>query len=144
MPYPTFPATALLAPLLMMGGCASKTALSPGFEKTLSRNQQGQPFSTARNSVAFQGEPDLSTARPANLRGTLHYCLQSATLNDAEGMPSAGHAGDDTAYDAGKQGILQALSLRTGEREQYALPSMPTPLRRTVCTSVASRLRQPI
>mgnify|MGYP003365096742 CR=1 FL=1 len=144
MPRPTFPATALLVPLLMMGGCASQTSLSPGFEKTLSHNQQGQPFSTARNSVAFQGEPDLSTAYPANLAGTLHYCRQSATLKDAGGTPPASAGADDVPYNAGKQGILQALSRRTGEREQYALPSMPMPLRQTVCTSVASRLRQPI
>lgn len=144
MPRPTFPATALLVPLLMMGGCASKTSLSPGFEKTLSRNQQGKPFSTARNSVAFQGEPDLSTAHPANLAGTLHYCLQSAAMKDADRMPPTSAGTDDMAYNAGKQGILQALSRRTGEREQYALPSMPAPLRQTVCTAVALRLGQTI
>ncbi|MBS1102398.1 hypothetical protein JK202_05110 [Gluconobacter sp. Dm-62] len=144
MPRPTLPATALLAPLLIMGGCASKASLSPGFEKTLSHNQQGHPFSGARNSIAFQGEPDLSTAHPANLAGTLHYCLQNMTLKDAGGVPPVAAVTDDMAYNAGKQGILQALSRRTGEREQYALPSMPKPLRQTVCTSVASRLRQPV
>lgn len=144
MPRPTLPATALLAPLLMMGGCASKASLSPGFEKTLSRNQQGRPASTARNSVAFLGEPDLSSAKPQNLVGTLHYCLNSATLPDAETRLPATPAQEDMAYTAGKQGILQAHSLRTGQQEQYALPSMPLPLRQTVCTSVASRLRRPV
>ncbi|WP_155723189.1 hypothetical protein [Gluconobacter potus] len=144
MPRATFPATILLAPLLMMGGCASRTALSPDFEKTLSRNQQGHPFSPARNSVAFLGEPDLSSATPENLVGTLHYCLQNAMLTENETGSTTAPVQNDRAYVTGKQGILQALSLRTGQREQYALPSMPTPLRQTVCTSVASHLRQPI
>ncbi|MFT9220822.1 hypothetical protein [Gluconobacter oxydans] len=144
MPRPTFPATVLLAPLLMMGGCASRTALSPDFEKTLSRNQQGHPSSPARNSVAFLGEPDLSSATPANLVGTLHYCRQNAMLTGNETGSATSPVQNDRAYVTGKQGILQALSLRTGQREQYALPSMPLPLRQTVCTSVASRLRQPV
>lgn len=144
MPRPTFPATVLLAPLLMMGGCASRTALSPDFEKTLSRNQQGHPFSPARNSVAFLGEPDLSSATPANLVGTLHYCRQNAMLTGNETGSPTSPVQSDRAYVTGKQGILQALSLRTGQREQYALSSMPLPLRQTVCTSVASRLRQPV
>lgn len=144
MPRPTFPATVLLAPLLMMGGCASRTALSPDFEKTLSRNQQGHPFSPAHNSVAFLGEPDLSSATPANLVGTLHYCRQNAMLTGNETGSATAAVQNDRAYVTGKQGILQALSLRTGQREQYALPSMPVPLRQTVCTSVASRLRQPV
>lgn len=144
MPRPTFPATVLLAPLLMMGGCASRTALSSDFEKTLSRNQQGHPFSPARNSVAFLGEPDLSSATPANLVGTLHYCRQNAMLTGNETGSPTSPVQSDRAYVTGKQGILQALSLRTGQREQYALSSMPLPLRQTVCTSVASRLRQPV
>ncbi|MQR98122.1 hypothetical protein [Gluconobacter aidae] len=142
MPRTTLPATILLTPLLMMGGCTSRAALSPDLENALARNQHGHPFSTARNSVAFLGEPDLSSATPANLVGTLHYCRQSSILTGSDTV-AAVLVRNDRAYVTGKQGILQALSLRTGQREQYALPSMPTPLRQIVCTSVASRLRQP-
>ncbi|MFT8808414.1 hypothetical protein [Gluconobacter sp.] len=133
----------LMAPLLLLGACASRTSLSPGFEKTLSRNQQGHPFSPARNPLAFLGEPDLSSAKPANLAGTLHYCRQNAALTADETAVPSTSAQNDSAYTVGRQGILQALSVRTGQHEQYALPSMPAPLRQTVCTSVAGRLRQP-
>jgi len=134
----------LMAPLLLSGGCASRAALSPGFEKTLSHNQQRHLFSSASNPVAFLGEPDLSSAKPANLAGTLHYCLQNTTLTGGETARPVSPDQSDSAYNAGKQGILQALSIRTGQAEQYALPSMPAPLRQTVCTSISTRLRQPV
>ena len=134
----------LMAPLLLLGGCASRAPMSPGFEKTLSHNQHGHPFSTARNPVSFLGEPDLSSAKPANLAGTLHYCLQNTTLTGGETTRPLSPDQSDSAYNAGRQGILQALSLRTGQPEQYALPSMPASLRQTVCTSISTLLRQPV
>ncbi|GBR71370.1 hypothetical protein GKA01_17350 [Gluconobacter kanchanaburiensis NBRC 103587] len=127
--------TALLAPVLMLGACVS------GQETNMTRGHTRQSPS-AYTSRTFPGEPDFSSATHGNLAGALHYCLRSAALTKDEAVHLQPVDQVGTDYSAGRQGILQVLNAQTGQHEQYALPSMPQPARRAVCTSVATRIRQ--
>ena len=138
---------------LSLGGCTSGTSAA--------QNPETQAAATAAATAAAQstasqltsgltgalGLPNLSATPTSNLAGVLNYCVAnnltsgsgaSSILSAATQQPGVANS---TAYSAGQQGILQAVSNQTNTSQQYSLTSLAEPLRQKVCSAVSSRLQ---
>lgn len=138
---------------LSLGGCASGTSAA--------QNPETQAAATAAATAAAQttasrltdgltgalGLPNLSSTSSSNLAGVLNYCVTnnltsggaaSGLLSTISQQPGVTNS---SAYSAGQQGILQAISNQTNTSQQYSLSSLAEPLRQKVCSAVSSRLQ---
>ncbi|MBS1023772.1 DUF2501 domain-containing protein [Gluconobacter cerinus] len=153
-----------LPALLSTGAIAAIAALSLGgctSGMSAAQNPETQAAATSAATAAAQstasqltggltgalGLPNLSSTSTSNLAGVLNYCVTNnlATGTNATGLLStatqAAGVTNSPAYNAGQQGILQAVSNQTNTSQQYSLSSLAEPLRQKVCSAVSSRLQ---
>ncbi|EHH67949.1 hypothetical protein [Gluconobacter morbifer] len=132
---------------LALGGCVKQSALSPDFPTTMALAQGGGHVSRSGDPAVLLGAPELATASYGNLTGALRYCVQQGFVSGRQPMPLVNASDQEpdalknTDFHIGQQGVLQAIGSQTRRPEQYALPSLPEPMRRQACSAIADHLQ---